>query len=240
MPIEPWTDRELATALLAWAPPFRDMQAFRAAIDATRARLAELRRDDARLSLATAHSTKGAEFDHVAVVGLEEGRFPSGRAVAEAEDPGRAYEEERRLGYVAWTRARRTLTLSYDPAVPRRSCSRRSRQTSSASWRRATTRLDAVDLAQQPVDRVQEWLGHVGRQRIPHRILRAVGRAGAHGGRPQAWQVLVAESVRQRLEERRPAIGVPLARRGQQPVGVACRDQREVVDRPEFVAGGPA
>ena len=49
---------------------------------------------------------------------MEEGRFPSGRAVAEAEEPGRAHEEERRLGYVAWTRARRTLTLSYDPAVP--------------------------------------------------------------------------------------------------------------------------
>ena len=83
-----------------------------------RARLAELRRDDARLSLATAHSTKGAEFDHVAVIGMEEGRFPSGRAVAESDEPDRALEEERRLGYVAWTRARRTLTLSYDPAVP--------------------------------------------------------------------------------------------------------------------------
>jgi DNA helicase-2/ATP-dependent DNA helicase PcrA len=111
-------ERELATALLAWAPPFADLAAFLTAIAAMRARLAELRRDDARLSLATAHSTKGAEFDHVAVVGLEEGRFPSGRAVADAEDPRRALEEERRLGYVAWTRARRTLTLSYDPAVP--------------------------------------------------------------------------------------------------------------------------
>jgi superfamily I DNA/RNA helicase len=83
-----------------------------------RTRLAELRRDDARLSLATAHSTKGAEFDHVAVVGMEVGRFPSGRAIAESDEPDRALEEERRLGYVAWTRARRTLTLSYDPAVP--------------------------------------------------------------------------------------------------------------------------
>ena len=118
LPAEPWLDRELAAALLAWAPPYRDLPTLRAAIEATRARLSELRRDDARLSLATAHSTKGAEFDHVAVVGMEEGRFPSGRAVADAEDPGRAYEEERRLGYVAWTRARRTLTLSYDPAVP--------------------------------------------------------------------------------------------------------------------------
>ena len=118
LPREPWSDRELAAALVAWAPPYRDLEAFRAAIAATRDLLAELRRDDAPLSLATAHSTKGAEFDHVAVVGLEEGRFPSGRSIADAEDPARAYEEERRLGYVAWTRARRTLTLSYDPAVP--------------------------------------------------------------------------------------------------------------------------
>ncbi|HET8786687.1 MAG TPA: ATP-dependent helicase [Candidatus Limnocylindrales bacterium] len=118
LPTEPWLDRELAAALLAWAPLYPDLDAFRAAIDAMRARLAELRQDGARLSLATAHSTKGAEFDHVAVIGMEEGRFPSGRAVAEAEDPRRAYEEERRLGYVAWTRARRSLTLSYDPAVP--------------------------------------------------------------------------------------------------------------------------
>ena len=111
-------EREVATALLAWAPPYPDLTAYVAAIGAMRTRLAELRRDDARLSLATAHSTKGAEFDHVAVVGMEEGRFPSGRAVAEADEPERALEEERRLGYVAWTRARRTLTLSYDPAVP--------------------------------------------------------------------------------------------------------------------------
>ena len=70
------------------------------------------------MTLATAHATKGLEFDHVVVVGMEAGRFPSGRTVAEAEDPVRAYEEERRLAYVAWTRARRTLTLLYDPAVP--------------------------------------------------------------------------------------------------------------------------
>ena len=111
-------ERELATALLAWAPPYADLDALVAAVVATRRRLGELRRDDARLSLATAHSTKGAEFDHVAVVGMEEGRFPSGRAVAQSTEPERALEEERRLGYVAWTRARRTLTLSYDPAVP--------------------------------------------------------------------------------------------------------------------------
>lgn len=111
-------ERPIATALLAWAPPFPTLTALREAIVATRRRLGELRVEDAGLTLATAHSTKGAEFDHVAVVGMDEGRFPSGRAIADAEDPRRALEEERRLGYVAWTRARRTLLLSYDPATP--------------------------------------------------------------------------------------------------------------------------
>jgi superfamily I DNA/RNA helicase len=111
-------DRELATALLGWAIGHRGIAAFVAAIHETRARLAELRRDDADLTLATAHATKGLEFDHVVVVGMEAGRFPSGRTVAESDDPVRAYEEERRLAYVAWTRARRSLTLLYDPAVP--------------------------------------------------------------------------------------------------------------------------
>ncbi|HKB29062.1 MAG TPA: ATP-dependent helicase, partial [Candidatus Limnocylindrales bacterium] len=111
-------DREPATALLGWAVGFEDLHSYALAIQATRTRLAELRRDDATLTLATAHATKGLEFDHVIVVGMEVGRFPSGRTVSEAEDPTRAYEEERRLAYVAWTRARRTLTLLYDPAVP--------------------------------------------------------------------------------------------------------------------------
>ncbi|HEV8402003.1 MAG TPA: ATP-dependent helicase [Candidatus Limnocylindrales bacterium] len=112
---------EVATALLGWAaalPPTADLAALGDTILAMRARLADLRRDDADLTLATAHATKGLEFDHVAVVGMEAGRFPSARAVGEAEDPDRAYEEERRLAYVAWTRARRSLTLVYDPTTP--------------------------------------------------------------------------------------------------------------------------
>ena len=111
-------ERELASALLGWAVGHDGLEPFVAAIRHARARLAELRRDDADLTLATAHATKGLEFDHVVVVGMEAGRFPSGRTVAEADDPVRAHEEERRLAYVAWTRARRSLTLLYDPAVP--------------------------------------------------------------------------------------------------------------------------
>jgi hypothetical protein len=108
----------IATALLGWAVGYRDLGTFTTAIRQTRAMLDELRRDDAPLTLATAHATKGLEFDHVIVLGMEVGRFPSARAVSQADDPVRAYEEERRLGYVAWTRARRSLTLLYDPAVP--------------------------------------------------------------------------------------------------------------------------
>ena len=110
--------RPIAGALLAWAPLFESVAALQAAVRDVRVRLARLRRDDAALTLATAHATKGLEFDQVAVIGLDEGRFPSARSVAEAEDPERALEEERRLAYVAWTRARRSLTLVYDPAAP--------------------------------------------------------------------------------------------------------------------------
>jgi superfamily I DNA/RNA helicase len=108
----------IATALLGWAVGYADLEAFSAAIADTRMALADLRRDDAPLTLATAHATKGLEFDHVIVLGMEAGRFPSARAVSQADDPVRAYEEERRLAYVAWTRPRRSLTLLYDPTVP--------------------------------------------------------------------------------------------------------------------------
>jgi superfamily I DNA/RNA helicase len=111
-------DLGLATAMLGWAGGYRDIEAFRDAVQDGRRRLADLRRDDASLTLATAHATKGLEFDHVVVLGMDAARFPSARAVEGAADPTRAYEEERRLAYVAWTRARRSLTLLYDPASP--------------------------------------------------------------------------------------------------------------------------
>ena len=110
--------RAIAAALVGWAASCRTFDALGAAIQETRRLLDELRRDDAPLLLATAHGTKGLEFDHVAVIGLDDGRFPSARSVAEAVEPERAMEEERRLAYVAWTRARRSLTLVYDPGSP--------------------------------------------------------------------------------------------------------------------------
>ncbi len=56
----------------------------------------------------TVHAAKGLEFDYVFVVGLEEDLFPHIRA----SEVDAEYEEERRLMYVALTRARRRLWLS--------------------------------------------------------------------------------------------------------------------------------
>ncbi len=68
---------------------------------------AELRDD--RVSLMTVHSAKGLEFPVVYVVGLEEGVFPHQASSRDAK----AIEEERRLCYVAMTRAMERLTLCW-------------------------------------------------------------------------------------------------------------------------------
>jgi superfamily I DNA/RNA helicase len=105
-------------ALLGWAAGFGTLESLRVAIDRARRAQAELRDAPGALVLATAHGTKGLEFDHVAVVGMDEGVFPSDRSISEAPDPARALDEERRLAYVAWTRARQELLLVYDPDAP--------------------------------------------------------------------------------------------------------------------------
>jgi superfamily I DNA/RNA helicase len=111
-------DARLSAALLAWAAPFRDLAGFHEALVQRSARRRELADGPALLTLATIHGTKGLEWDHVACIGHDDGVFPSGRVLRESPDPVRALEEERRLAYVAWTRARRTLTLVYDPGAP--------------------------------------------------------------------------------------------------------------------------
>ncbi|MBT9599276.1 MAG: UvrD-helicase domain-containing protein [Vitreoscilla sp.] len=61
------------------------------------------------LQLMTVHSAKGLEFDAVFITGLEEGLFPHENAMSDAD----GLEEERRLMYVAITRARQRLYLSF-------------------------------------------------------------------------------------------------------------------------------
>src|SRR5437763_3952320 len=62
----------------------------------------------------TAHSAKGLEFPVVCLVGLEDGLFPHSRSLSDSSD----IEEERRLAYVAMTRAERILYVTH--AVKRR------------------------------------------------------------------------------------------------------------------------
>lgn len=65
--------------------------------------------DNNKVTLMTVHSAKGLEYKYVYIVGLEENLFPSQRA---AESPD-GIEEERRLFYVALTRAKVSATISY-------------------------------------------------------------------------------------------------------------------------------
>ena len=65
--------------------------------------------DDEKITLMTVHSAKGLEFKNVFVVGMEENLFPSSMV----GDSPRALEEERRLFYVAITRAEEHCFLSY-------------------------------------------------------------------------------------------------------------------------------
>ena len=65
--------------------------------------------DEAKVTIMTIHAAKGLEFDTVFLAGWEEGVFPSQRALDEGGTA--SLEEERRLAYVAITRARRKATI---------------------------------------------------------------------------------------------------------------------------------
>ena len=66
--------------------------------------------DAAKVTLMTLHAAKGLEFPVVFMAGMEDGLFPSERAL---EEGPRSLEEERRLCYVGMTRARQELYLTY-------------------------------------------------------------------------------------------------------------------------------
>ncbi len=75
------------------------------------ASLTDIREEPAegRIKLMTIHNAKGLEFDNVFIAGLEEGVFPGIKSMESMEE----LEEERRLFYVAITRARKNLTISH-------------------------------------------------------------------------------------------------------------------------------
>ena len=65
--------------------------------------------ESGRVSLMTMHAAKGLEFDHVYIIGLEDGILPHERSNVGSD----ALEEERRLFFVGITRARQTLKIAY-------------------------------------------------------------------------------------------------------------------------------
>jgi len=90
------------------APADERLQAFLEDITLDAEREEEEEQQGDAVTLITVHSCKGLEFPHVYVVGLEEGLLPHARSKVEG-----TIDEERRLFYVAITRAMKTLTLSH-------------------------------------------------------------------------------------------------------------------------------
>ena len=106
-----WRDME---AFIMISERYRSLQSFLSdlAIDPPSESLSELTPEDKEedyLSLSTIHSAKGLEWKVVFIIWALEGRFPSARSVDDID----SIEEERRLFYVACTRAQDRLIISY-------------------------------------------------------------------------------------------------------------------------------
>ena len=90
------------------ASSYEDLQLFIADISLDSPEEAQEDEDgDQKITLSTVHSAKGLEWSAVLIIDLVEDRFPSRHALVRPED----FEEERRLMYVACTRAKDTLDL---------------------------------------------------------------------------------------------------------------------------------
>ncbi|MCS7193223.1 MAG: ATP-binding domain-containing protein, partial [Armatimonadetes bacterium] len=99
------------------------------------------------VTLITAHSAKGLEFPVVFIVGLEEGLFPHSRSLENSWQ----IEEERRLLYVALTRAKDHAFLTY--------AQRRSRLTGNWNEAKYAPTMPSRFLNEVPLNLVEEWKG---------------------------------------------------------------------------------
>ncbi len=96
--------------LLAVASDFPNVEKFLESAALSESEIKQ-HKSNAKITLMTVHAAKGLEFETVFVVGLEEGLFPHSRSILLGQKE--EIEEERRLVYVAMTRAKKKLTLSW-------------------------------------------------------------------------------------------------------------------------------
>lgn len=136
-----------------------------------------------RLVLSTIHSAKGLEFDAVFVLGLAEGRFPHASAVF-----GEQWEEERRLLYVAATRAKKHLYLTYP----------RQLMTPDRQFRRAG---------------MSPFLGEIG----AGLFTRAASNKGAGRGSDSIWQAKPQKSEIKKTSKRLAAADFPVGTKVSHP-----------------------
>jgi DNA helicase-2/ATP-dependent DNA helicase PcrA len=108
-----------------------------------------------KVTLMTVHSAKGLEFDHVFVVGLEEDLFPSIMTKFEM----RGVEEERRLFYVAITRAKKSCTITYAKSRFRNG------QTSPASPSRFLMDIDPLYISGRTIQSADDFWSSLREQR---------------------------------------------------------------------------
>lgn len=108
--------------------------------------------DAAKVTLMTLHAAKGLEFPVVFMAGMEDGLFPSERAL---EEDLRSLEEERRLCYVGMTRARQELYLTY--AQSRQQFGQRSYRTPSRFLEDMGTDIFEQQPARPPRPRYNEF-----------------------------------------------------------------------------------
>ncbi len=99
---------ELVNAASEYPSTTEGLTAFLELVELDQALLEEEEEDDNRVTLITMHNTKGLEFDSVIITGMEEGLFPRGDEGFDDDE----LEEERRLFYVAITRARKELAFT--------------------------------------------------------------------------------------------------------------------------------
>ena len=156
------------------------------------------------ITLITLHSTKGLEFDHVFLTGMEEGICPHSRSINDGD--AKSIEEERRLVYVGMTRARRTLTLTR--AVYRRIFGNEQQMRASLPSRFLT------EIPSQLVDTARGSMAEIGQSRryepdpeysySAEEFLRRVRRTPAPAARP----------LQQRPAKSESTVGRPAIRRG--------------------------